>query len=84
MSCVSVLRKWGLWPVRQATDDEIINAQTENAQRDNLTAFDEMHKAYGKVPESNRRLRETIRRTSTPFADLERLMHGAGAKRARH
>ena len=84
MSCVSVLRKLGLWPARQATDDEVINAQTENAQRDNQTAFDEMHKAYGKVPESNKRLRETIRQSTTPFADLERMMHGTGAKRMRH
>lgn len=85
MSCVSFLRKLGLWPARQATDDEIVNAETENAQRDNLTAFDEMRKAYGKVPESNNRLRETIRQSATPFADLERMMHGStGAKRMRH
>jgi hypothetical protein len=83
MSCVSVLRKLGLLPARQVTDDEIVNAQTENAQRDNQTAFDEMHEAYGKIPETDRRLRDTIKRSTTPFADLERMMHGAG-KRARH
>lgn len=84
MSCVSFLRSIGLLPSRQATDDEVVNARTENAQRDNQTAFDEMHKAYGKVPETNKRLRETIRKSTTPFADLERMMHGAGIKRARH
>lgn len=84
MSCVSFLRYWGLLPPRQATDDEIVNARTENAQRDNQTAFNEMHEAYGKVPETNRRLRETIRRSTTPFADLELMMNGAGAKRMRH
>lgn len=84
MSCVSFLRKLGLWPARQATDDEIINAHTENAERDNQTAFSEMHKAYSKSPDSNTRLRETISQSTTPFADLERMMHGTGAKRMRH
>jgi len=84
MSCVSFLRKLGILPARRATDDEVVNAQTENAQIDNQRAFDEMHKAYGKVPETNQRLRDTIRQSTTPFADLERMMHAAGNKRARH
>lgn len=84
MSCVSFLRRLGLLPARQATDDEVINAQTENAERDNQTAFNEMRKAYGKVPESNKRLRETIRQSTTPFADLERMIQGAGKTRVRH
>ena len=84
MSCVSFLRKLGLWPARQATDEEIVNAMTENAERDNQTAFREMRKAYGKVPETNRKLKESIRRQSeTPFADLERLMHGAATRMKR-
>lgn len=83
MSCISFLRKIGWLPARRATDDEIVNARTENAQRDNETAFAEMHEAYGKIPKTNQKLRETIKRSTTPFADLERLMHG-DMKRARH
>ncbi len=84
MSCVSFLRKLGLWPAHQATDGEIAEATTANAERDNQTAFQEMHKAYGKVPESNKRLRDTIKRASTPFADLERMMHAAELKRKKN
>ncbi len=84
MSCLSFLRHIGLLPPRSATDDDIVNARTENAMRDNETAFAEMHKAYSKVPETAEKLRETIKRSSTPFADLEILMHGEELKRARH
>lgn len=85
MNLVSFLHRLGIWPARQATDDEIVNARTENAQRDNQTAFNEMRKAYGKIPETNQRLRETIRQSTTPFGDLERMMHGAALKkRARY
>jgi hypothetical protein len=84
MSCISFLRSIGLLPRPKATDDEIVNAQTENALRDNETAFVEMHNAYSKVPETNERLRRTIRQTSTPFADLERLMHSHDMTRAKH
>jgi hypothetical protein len=82
VSCVSFLRRIGMLPPRRATDDEVANASTENAVRDNATAFAEMHDAYSKVPETGERLRETIKRSTTPFADLERLMHGENRKRA--
>lgn len=83
MSCVSFLRRIGWIPPRQASDDEVISAQTENAQRDNETAFAEMHSAYSKVPDAQRKLRDTIKQSSTPFADLENMMHGP-QRRARH
>lgn len=81
MSCLSFLRHIGLLPPRRATDDEIVSARTENALRDNETAFAEMRSANGKVPASQQKLRDTIKRSATPFADLENLMHG---KRVRH
>jgi hypothetical protein len=84
MNCVSFLRHIGLLPPRRATDDDLASASTENALRDNATAFAEMHEAYSKVPETSERLRETIRRSTTPFADLEKLMHGENRKRATH
>lgn len=84
MNCISFLRHIGLLPPRRATDDELASARTDNALRDNETAFAEMHEAYSKVPEANAKLRETIRRSTTPFADLENLMHGENRKRAAH
>jgi len=84
MSCVSLLRRIGLLPPKQATSDEVINAQTENAQRDNEKAFSEMHEAYTKVPEANNRLRETIKRSATPFAELEQMMQGAGLRQRKN
>lgn len=84
MSCISFLRKLGLLPARrQATDDEIASASAENALRENEAAFQQMHEAYSRVPESNGRLRESIKRSSSPFADLENLMHGNVRQRAR-
>lgn len=81
MSCASFLRRVGILEPRPATDDEVVNALTENAQRDNAAAFEEMHTAYSKVPDIQNKLQETIKR-STPFADLENMMHGT-QRRAR-
>lgn len=84
MSCLSFLRSIGWLPERnRATDDEIVSACTENASRDNETAFAEMHKAYGEVPKVTEKLRSTIRQSTTPFADLERMMH-SDLKRAKN
>lgn len=83
MNCMSFLRS--LWrPCRRAaTDDEIVSARTENASRDNETAFAEMHKAYGEVPEAHEKVRSSIKRVTTPFADLERMMQ-SDLKRAKN
>lgn len=86
MSCVSFLRNVGLWPQRTATDEEVARANTDNALVDNERASQEMHEAYRRIPESSLKLRETIRQAAqatSPFADLERLMHGERSKRAR-
>ena len=76
MSCASFLRKIGLLPPKQATDEDIARAVTENALRENEKAFTEMHQAYNKVPVTNEKLRRVIKNSTTPFADLEKIMHG--------
>lgn len=83
MSCASFLRRIGWLPPRQATHDDVVDAQTENASRDNESAFQEMHKVYTKVPELHQQISKAARRSNTPFVDLERLMHGALKKNGR-
>ncbi len=84
MSCVSFLRSIGLLPRRSsAPDDDIVSAQTENASRDNESAFAEMHKAYGEMPKATDKLRSTVKLAATPFVDLERMMH-SDLKRAKN
>lgn len=76
MSLVSILRSLGLLRATRCIDEERARATTENALVDNDRAFQEMHETYSKVPETDEKLREIIRRSTTPFADLENLMHG--------
>lgn len=84
MIFTSFLRSIGWLPERpRATEDEIVSARTENASRDNETAFAEMHKAYGEAPKATEQLRSTIKRSTTPFVDLEIMMR-SDLKRAKH
>ena len=72
MNITFLLRFVGWLP--SVADEQYARASTENALHDNERAFEAMHQAYSKVPETNARFREIIHKSRTPFADLERMM----------
>lgn len=77
MSCISLLRRLGLWPSRRrATQTEIVEASIEDASRENEKAFQEIKEVYSrKVPEAQQRLRSSLDKAGSPFIDLENFMH---------
>lgn len=81
MSFVEMLRKFRLLPAKKVSEEDVAQAVTENALRDNEKAFCEMHQVSSMTPETNEHLRRSIK-SAAPLADLERIMRGE--KRIRH
>ncbi len=87
MNCKLFLRKLGLWPSRrQATQDQMSSALTENARRENDKAFEEIRDVYERqLPEIQEKLRHSLHKiSSSPFIDLENLMKDNARRKREH
>lgn len=81
MSCVSLLRRIGLLP--RVTESEFSAAVAENALADNTKAFTDMKTVMQKYPDTNKELLALIKKSSSPFADLELMMQNKDANQKR-
>lgn len=74
MNLLSFLRRRG-WFLRRKRDEDIVEAEAENAMRDNEAAHAEMKRIYElESSRSSGKLKSSIDKTVAPFADLEEMM----------
>lgn len=73
----SLLRRWGILPPFER--DDVLNAEIEDALRDNEKVVERLHHSFSRRFEINDRLRESIKiakRRTNSFEQFERYIVG--------